>query len=269
MSNAEFRGQTPRPSLVGSIGDHEARARALEATKDPIVSPYYYHWDAETLRMWVDSGVGGLTEGFAGVTDATAPYGGYVEASLLDDYIQMGMYLGPRWSIWQVAVWYAGTSGAWRLEWATTSVDEFGETHDSVNFGPGGEFGTPRSIIHPYVVDGTDLAVTWFRANAAGAFSEQQTVATGGAFVRRYSASPIIVAGNDGDPLTANGAAGLTNTPYVGTFLNGARRMNMGAGPLVSHRMRLRIVTAPTAPATIKIAAIRVYRRDGDNHAHA
>lgn len=184
--------------------------------------------------------------GFTFTRDSTAPYGGYITSSGANqDFIGFGLPLGPKGSGWAVSMWaeQGDGHGKIQIEWATVSVDEFA----------GYAAGSDVSIIDP-----GEQSLTYYHTTTGGAAPSLSDwyAGSGWGFVSQQSA--LVVAGDDGDMLSANG---VNN----GDWFYG-QDMGGGGDPSVYWWIRLRVdgKNASSSGYLAKIAGLTVYRLNGN-----
>lgn len=254
--------------MEGVLGNHERRIGVLEAVAPPVVPLGTYlqssvtHVYGEEWRVLTDDGnyTGGngsnaTTGSWVPFSDLTAPWGGYVETTVNDDWIAFGMQLGPQYTGHGVGLWFGRgpDHGKYEIEWATSSIDEFAAT----------TIGSATSIITPQDTTSWGApAFNWYNAASTLQWDYRHDAYSAGASWDFIPAmSPFWLGGTDGTMLSAN-ASGFGNWTV-------AQEFNGGGGPNIVWWCRVRVYdkNASSSGYKCRIAGARIYRLSGDVNA--
>lgn len=233
----------------------------LEITAARDVNPPFFEISPLQMQWWDASNNPGTFDGFAWVADTSLPTGGYMQGTAIGDSMQFGFPMGPRDSIWSVGlgVYQTTDSGKIKLRWGSTPVDEK-TTTETYFGGPGFGYGTPKSITHPYVIDGNGPFMDW----VDGPGGEVNLYAAAPAFVWENTLSEFYFDGADGAMGSAFNSPGTWT--IADTLITGARHgWNGGGDPSVYTWLRIEISSAGTGAGTkANIGWVLVYRRSAD-----
>lgn len=221
------------PSQEATVGDHQTRIRRLEAVPPAglYLNPFVQRIYGQEFLLLTSlnnfnggNGTDPVGGSWTAVADSAAPWGGYIESTVDDDWFAFPMQLGPQYSGWAVAVWYyaASDAGKFEIDWATSPADERSNT-------PTGPIGSSTSMISPldWAYWGAD-AFSWYNTANTGDLSHTYKVDAysvspgwGNPVVER---SPFVIMGADGTMLTANGSASTLDFEWNRDFNGGGGR---------------------------------------------